>query len=152
MSEAIAAREPRDRTWTQRLADPHGAVSARSAGPLAGIYYAGRQDGLRAGVLRPGGGDRLAARSASESPSSTSAACVYWPGVLIGDLLANNYSALPIGSALGQTVGNMLEVVLATVLLLRRLVRRGSPLDSIQESARSWWPSRRGPPSARRSA
>src|SRR2546430_12751580 len=54
----------------------------------------------------------------------------YWPGVLIGDLFANNYMALPVGSALGQTCGNMLEVLLATVLL-RRLVRRGSPLDSV---------------------
>src|SRR5438046_9212097 len=54
----------------------------------------------------------------------------YWPGVLIGDLLANNYMALPVGSAIGQTCGNVLEVLLATVLL-RRLVRRGSPLDSV---------------------
>jgi len=29
----------------------------------------------------------------------------YWPGVLIGDLLANDYSVLPFGSALGQTCG-----------------------------------------------
>ena len=55
----------------------------------------------------------------------------YWPGVLIGDLLANNYTALPVGSALGQTCGNMLEVVLAA-LLLRRLVPRGSPLASVR--------------------
>jgi signal transduction histidine kinase len=55
----------------------------------------------------------------------------YWPGVLIGDLLANNYMALPVGSALGQTCGNMLEVVLAT-FLLRRLVRGGSPLSSVR--------------------
>ena len=34
----------------------------------------------------------------------------FWPGVLIGDLLANDYSALPLGSALGQTCGNVLEV------------------------------------------
>ena len=54
----------------------------------------------------------------------------YWPGVLIGDLFANDYMALPVGSALGQTCGNMLEVLLATVLL-RRLIRRGSPLDSV---------------------
>jgi signal transduction histidine kinase len=53
----------------------------------------------------------------------------FWPGVLLGDLLANDYTALPLGSALGQTFGNVLEVVVATVLL-RRLVRRGSPLDS----------------------
>src|SRR4051812_8068164 len=54
----------------------------------------------------------------------------YWPGVLIGDLLANDYTALPIGSALGQTCGNMLEVILA-VVLLRRLVRNESPLASV---------------------
>jgi len=54
----------------------------------------------------------------------------FWPGVLVGDLLANDYSALPLGSALGQTCGNLLEVLVAT-MLMRRLVRRGSPLDSV---------------------
>jgi signal transduction histidine kinase len=54
----------------------------------------------------------------------------YWPGVLIGDLLANDYSALPLGSAVGQTCGNMLEVLIAA-WLLRRLVPGGSPLDSL---------------------
>jgi len=53
-----------------------------------------------------------------------------WPGVLIGDLLANDYSALPVGTALGQTCGNMLEVLVA-VVLLRRLVRGRSPLASV---------------------
>ncbi len=53
----------------------------------------------------------------------------FWPGVVIGDLLVNNYSALPVGSALGQTVGNLLEVVVA-VALLRRFAPRGSPLAS----------------------
>jgi signal transduction histidine kinase len=53
-----------------------------------------------------------------------------WPGVLVADLLANDYSALPLGSALGQTAGNMLEVLIAA-LLLRHLVRRGTPLSSI---------------------
>jgi integral membrane sensor domain MASE1 len=32
----------------------------------------------------------------------------YWPGVVLGDLLANDYEALPLGSALGQTTGNVL--------------------------------------------
>src|SRR5256714_6051458 len=58
-----------------------------------------------------------------------------WPGVLIGDLLVNNYSALPLGSALGQTSGNVLEVVVATSLL-RRLVPHGSPLASIGRLSR----------------
>ncbi|HEX5621448.1 MAG TPA: MASE1 domain-containing protein [Solirubrobacteraceae bacterium] len=55
----------------------------------------------------------------------------YWPGVLIGDLLANDYTALPLGSALGQTAGNLLEVVGIT-LLLRALVPRGDPLGSVR--------------------
>ena len=54
----------------------------------------------------------------------------YWPGVLIGDLLANDYGTLPLGSALGQTAGNVLEVLVVTVLL-RRLVPRGDPLESV---------------------
>jgi signal transduction histidine kinase len=53
-----------------------------------------------------------------------------WPGVLIGDLLANDYTALPLGSALGQTCGNMLEMLVAAVLI-RRLLRNGSPLESV---------------------
>src|SRR5215213_400832 len=54
----------------------------------------------------------------------------FWPGVLIGDLLANSYSTLPIGSGLGQTLGNMLEVLVAA-MLIRRILARASPLDSL---------------------
>jgi signal transduction histidine kinase len=53
-----------------------------------------------------------------------------WPGVVVGDLLANQYEQLPVGSAMGQTVGNTLEVVVAA-FLLRRLVRSGRPLDTV---------------------
>jgi len=52
----------------------------------------------------------------------------YWPGALIGDLLANNYLALPVAGALGQTVGNLCEVVIAA-WLIRRLMRAGEPLE-----------------------
>ena len=52
------------------------------------------------------------------------------PGVLVADLLVNDYSALPLGSALGQTCGNVLEMVVG-VVLLRRLIVHGTPLDSI---------------------
>ena len=52
-----------------------------------------------------------------------------WPGVLIGDLLANNYSALPVLGALGQTAGNMIEVLVAAALV-RRAGRGGSPLST----------------------
>src|SRR6476646_1801920 len=29
-----------------------------------------------------------------------------WPGIVVGDLLVNNYTALPVGSAIGQSFGN----------------------------------------------
>jgi signal transduction histidine kinase len=58
-----------------------------------------------------------------------------WPGVLVGDLLVNDYSALPIGSAAGQTFGNLLEVLVAT-LLMRQLIPRGKPLASVGSLAR----------------
>jgi signal transduction histidine kinase len=54
-----------------------------------------------------------------------------WPGVLLGDLLANDYGALPFGSALGQTAGNVLEM-LAAAWLLRRLLRDAPPLGSVR--------------------
>src|SRR4051812_3447480 len=55
----------------------------------------------------------------------------FWPGVLVGDLLANDYSALPVGSAFGQTAGNMVEVLVAALLIRRLAARHGSPLDSV---------------------
>ncbi len=58
-----------------------------------------------------------------------------WPGVLVGDLLVNDYSALPIGSAVGQTFGNLLEVGVAT-LLMRRLIGPRAPLASVRSLAR----------------
>ncbi len=54
-----------------------------------------------------------------------------WPAVVIGDLLVNNYSSLPIGSAIGQSAGNLLEVLLAA-LLLRRFAARNKPLGSVR--------------------
>jgi signal transduction histidine kinase len=59
-----------------------------------------------------------------------------WPGVVIGDLLVNDYSALPLGSAVAQTLGNLLEVLLAA-LLMRRLIRAGSPLGSVSNLTRT---------------
>ena len=52
-----------------------------------------------------------------------------WPAVVIGDLLVNNYSALPVGAAVGQSFGNLLEVVIGAALL-RRFVSRRAPLDT----------------------
>jgi len=53
-----------------------------------------------------------------------------WPGVVLGDLLVNNYSALPLGTALATSAGNLLEVVVAT-LILRRAARVAPPLETV---------------------
>jgi signal transduction histidine kinase len=127
MSEVVYQSESADRPWVERL--PH-APARYAAGvlALAGLYYAGAKTGYLLEFSGP-------VAAIVWLPVGVGIAFLYlggiayWPGVLIGDLLANDYSVLPVGSALGQTCGNLLEVVIA-VLLLRRLVRHGSPLDS----------------------
>jgi signal transduction histidine kinase len=127
MSEVVYRSESADRVWLERL--PH-APARYAAGvlALAGIYYASAKTGYLLEFSGP-------VAAIVWLPVGVGVAFLYlggiayWPGVLIGDLLANDYSVLPIGSALGQTCGNVLEVVIA-VLLLRRLVRHGSPLDT----------------------
>lgn len=52
-----------------------------------------------------------------------------WPAVLLGDLLVNNYSTLPVGAAVAQSFGNLLEVIVA-VVLLRRFAPRDGPLST----------------------
>jgi signal transduction histidine kinase len=47
-----------------------------------------------------------------------------WPGIVIGDLLLADFST-PLGTVLGQTVGNTLAVVAAALLLRRLAARRG---------------------------
>jgi signal transduction histidine kinase len=48
-----------------------------------------------------------------------------WPAVLVGDLLVNNYMTLPVGAAVGQTFGNVIEVVIAAMVLRRFAARQG---------------------------
>ena len=129
MSEAVFARDPAARRRLGRLADAPLRYPAGLA-VLAGLYYAAAKTGYLLEFAGP-------VAAIVWLPAGVGIAFLYlgglryWPGVLIGDLLANNYMALPVGSALGQTFGNMLEVILA-VLLLRRLVPRGSPLASVR--------------------
>jgi signal transduction histidine kinase len=102
---------------------------AFAVGALAVVYYGAAQLGYALEVAGP-------VAAVVWLPVGVGIAALYlgglalWPGVLIGDLLANDYTALPLGSALGQTFGNVLEVLVA-VLLLRRLVRSGSPLETV---------------------
>jgi signal transduction histidine kinase len=57
-----------------------------------------------------------------------------WPAVVIGDLLVNNYSALPVGAAVCQSFGNLLEVLIGAALL-RRFVSTRAPLDTASSVA-----------------
>jgi signal transduction histidine kinase len=129
MSELVYRSESADRALLERL--PH-SPARYAAGVLAlgGLYYAAAKTGYLLEFSGP-----VAAIVWLPVGVGISflylGGLAYWPGVLIGDLLANDYSVLPLGSALGQTCGNLLEVVLAT-LLLRRLVRQGAPLASIR--------------------
>jgi signal transduction histidine kinase len=129
MSEVIFERDSGARQWVGRLAYGPARYPVGVAA-LAGLYYAGAKTGYLLEFAGP-------VAAIVWLPVGVGIAFLYlgglryWPGVLIGDLLANDYTALPVGSALGQTCGNMLEVILATVLL-RHLVRRGSPLASVR--------------------
>jgi signal transduction histidine kinase len=96
---------------------------------LAAVYYGVARLGYQLGFAGP-----VAAIVWLPIGVAISVLCIgglrYWPGVLLGDLLANNYSALPFGSALGQTCGNMLEALVGAYLICR-LARKGSPLATV---------------------
>ena len=128
MSEFVY-RDSVDRPWLERL--PHSpARYALGVVSLAGLYYAG----AKAGYLLEFSGPVAAIVWLPMGVGVSFlylGGVAYWPGLVLGDLLANDYSVLPLGSALGQTCGNVIEVVIAT-LLLRRLVRYGSPLDTVR--------------------
>ncbi len=105
------------------------AVYLLGVAGLAALYYASARFGFALGFAGP-------VAAIVWLPVGVGIAALYlggvrfWPGVLVGEVLTNNYTALPLGSALGMTVGNMLEVLVAA-LLIRRLVPAGSPIDSV---------------------
>src|SRR5436190_18097449 len=127
MSEATIQPDVRSKQWAQLGSAPARYIVGVAA--LAGLYYGSAKVGYLLEFAGP-------VAAIVWVPVGIGIAFLYvgglryWPGVLIGDLLANSYTTLPVGSAVGQTCGNVLEVVLATVLI-RRFVRRGSPLDSV---------------------
>ena len=61
----------------------------------------------------------------------------WWPGVLLGELAINTEQhigdpTIPLGSLFGQQTGNMAEIVLGAVLLVRLLGRRAA-LDGVEQ-------------------
>src|SRR3954465_6584470 len=95
---------------------------------LAGAYWAAAKIGLRLAYLD-------GAVTALWPPVGVGIAALVlygtrlWPGIVIGDLLAADYST-PFGTVLGQTVGNTLEGVIAAILL-RRLARHTPAMDRV---------------------
>ena len=123
-SDVVAGRVGAPRRYgRERIAYPL-AVAA-----LAAAYYGAAQIGFALEVAGP-------VAAIVWLPVGVGVAFLYlggtalWPGVVIGDLLANDYGALPLGTSLVQTCGNLLEVLIATALL-RRVARSGPPLGSI---------------------
>jgi signal transduction histidine kinase len=101
---------------------------------LAGLYYGSAKLGYTFGFAGPVAAIVWLPVGVAVAGLSLGGLAL-WPGALAGDLLSNYYSAFPIGGALGQTCGNMLEVLVAAVLI-RRLLRRGQPLQSLPGVAR----------------
>ena len=113
---------------------PSWARFPTGVGLLVGLYWAAAHIGYWVGFSGP-------VASIVWLPAGAGIAFLYlgglrfWPGILIGDLLVNDYSTLPVGTALAQTTGNVLECVVAA-WLLHRLVRTRSPLDILDGLAR----------------
>jgi signal transduction histidine kinase len=97
-------------------------------GLLAGLYYGSAKLGYFAAFSGP-------VAAIAWLPVGIGISFLYfgglrlWPGVLLGDLLANDYT-IPLGGALGQTIGNVVEVVVAAYLL-RRLLPGRRPSSSV---------------------
>jgi signal transduction histidine kinase len=133
----MSATAASEATEGPELGRPAARRLLRRALPLAAlpaVYYASAKVGYAIGFAGP-------VAAIVWLPVGVGIAFLYlggiqlWPGVVIGDLLANDYGTLPLGSALGQTVGNLLEVLVA-VVLMRRLIGRASPLGSVPALAR----------------
>jgi signal transduction histidine kinase len=95
------------------------ALYAGSVALVASTYYLAGRLGLELAYLD-------GAVAALWPPAGLGVAVLFlygvrlWPGIVIGDLLLADFST-PLGTVLGQTVGNTLALV-AAALLLRRLV------------------------------
>jgi signal transduction histidine kinase len=124
----LAAPTASGRSGISRLVANPRVRYVAAAAALAGLYYAAAQIGY---TLKFSG----AVAAIVWLPVGVGISFLYfgglrlWPGVLVGDLLADQWDKLPVVSGIGQSIGNVLEVVIAAALL-RRLVK-GRPLESV---------------------
>src|SRR4051794_38077362 len=131
------------RTAGQSLRDPsggiqalrgsrHGALSlyALQVALVAAAYYVAGRIGLELAYLD-------GAVAAVWPPAGLGLAVLFlygvrlWPGIVVGDLLLGDFST-PLGTVLGQTVGNTVAVI-AAALLLRRLTGGRGQLDRVAD-------------------
>ena len=129
LSEIATGGEVAQRWWPRVERREHALQFLLEVGLLAALYYGSAKLGYELGFSGP-------VAAIVWLPVGVGIAYLYrrglvfWPGVLLGDLLANDYTRLPLGTALAQTVGNVLEVVLAAYLL-RRAARSGYLLGRV---------------------
>ena len=111
MSSSAATPQPGPDRCATRVLALHAARAARYVAGvvlLAAAYYAAAKLGLRLAYLD-------GAVTALWPPVGVGIAALVlfgprlWPGVVVGDLLVADYST-PLGTVLGQTMGNTLEV------------------------------------------
>ena len=108
----------------------HGGVVLYgcSVALLAGAYYLAGRIGLELAYLD-------GAVAAMWPPAGVGLAVLFlyglrlWPGIVLGDLLLGDYST-PLGTVVGQTVGNTLALVIAA-LVLRRLTGGRGELERV---------------------
>jgi signal transduction histidine kinase len=99
------------------------ALYALGIALVAGAYYLAGRLGLELAYLD-------GAVAAVWPPAGLGLAVLFlygirlWPGIVVGDLLLADFST-PLGTVLGQTVGNTLSLVIAAVLLRRLTGGRG---------------------------
>jgi signal transduction histidine kinase len=113
--------------WTQTKTGRFGWYVIEVA-VVTGLYYGAARAGLRLAYLH-------GSVTALWPPVGVGIAALViggvglWPGIVVADLLVGDFSQ-PLGTVLGQTVGNTLEVVVAAVLFLR-LARGRTDLERV---------------------
>src|SRR4051794_37151153 len=130
LTEPFAAPAPAGHRLAGLRATPAGRrwLHAGAVVALAVLYWAAAKIGLRLAYLD-------GAVTAMWPPVGLGIAALVlygpwlWPGIVIGDLLVGDYST-PLGTVVGQTVGNTLEVLVAA-LLLRRLMAGRPAMDRV---------------------
>jgi signal transduction histidine kinase len=136
LSPTLAATAPDDRTAIERLQTWRQTRVGRLAeygvevGVVAGLYYGAARAGLHLAYLH-------GSVTALWPPVGVGIAALVvlgpgvWPAIVIGDLLVADFSS-PLGTVLGQTLGNTLEVLVAAVLF-RVLADRRTSLERVRD-------------------